>query len=267
MTTTGSDTGTTPAPAASAATATAVGGVPRRRLATRIGWTWLLLSSLALAAFAVAPYLTTSMPALAEAGGGIAEHYAAQPAFVLAAFYVHVVAGGIALLVSPFQFWAGLRDRAPRVHRWMGRTALTAIGLGGVAGLVLAVFGSGGIVGFFGFGTLAVLWLLFGWRGYRAIRRGDVDLHRSWMMRAFALTYAAVTLRLWIPLLILAQVPFAGPAGFDADAAFAGAYAAVPFLAWMPNLIVAEWLIRRRGLPAYRLTPATGPAAATPTAT
>ena len=73
------------------------------------------------------------------------------------------------------------------------------------------------------------------------------------MMRNFALTYAAVMLRIWLPLLILAQVPFAGPAGFDGDAAFANAYAVVPFLAWLPNLVVAEWLIRRRGLPSYGL--------------
>jgi uncharacterized membrane protein len=138
------------------------------------------------------------------------------------------------------------------VHRWTGRIGLVAIAIAGAAGLVLAPFNSAGIVGFFGFGALAVLWVVSGWRGYRAIRRGDVPSHRAWMMRTFALTYAAVTLRVWIPLLILVQVPLAGPGGFDGDAAFANAYAAVPFLAWLPNLVVAEWLIRRRGLPSFR---------------
>ncbi|MFB9957909.1 DUF2306 domain-containing protein [Agromyces bracchium] len=224
------------------------------RLGTRIGWAWILLSSLGIAAFAVVPYLTSSLPVLAESGaGGLADHYAGQPPFVLVAFYVHIVAGGTALVASPFQFWRGLRDRAPRVHRWTGRVALVAIGIAGLAGLALAPFSAAGLVGTFGFGALAVLWLLAGWRGYRAIRHGDVPSHRAWMMRAFALTYAAVTLRLWLPLLMFAQVPFAGPAGFDADAAFANAYAAVPFLCWLPNLLVAEWLIRRRGLPSYRL--------------
>jgi len=55
--------------------------------------------------------------------------------------------------------------------------------------------------------------------------------------------------------LIFAQIPFAGPDGFDFGAAFDNAYGVVPFLAWIPNLIVAEWLIRRRGLPSYRITP------------
>ena len=75
------------------------------------------------------------------------------------------------------------------------------------------------------------------------------------MMRNFALTYAAVTLRMWIGVLITVQ---ALPGGeFDFDAAFANAYAVVPFLSWLPNLLMAEWLIRRRGLPSFRLSTGT----------
>jgi hypothetical protein len=50
----------------------------------------------------------------------------------------------------------------------------------------------------------------------------------------------------------MVQTPFAD---MDADfeAVFANAYHAVPFLCWLPNAVVAEWLIRRRGLPSYRL--------------
>jgi hypothetical protein len=53
------------------------------------------------------------------------------------------------------------------------------------------------------------------------------------------------------------MAPLLTGAPFDFDSAFANAYAAVPFLAWLPNLVVAEWLIRRRGLPSYRLTAST----------
>lgn len=75
------------------------------------------------------------------------------------------------------------------------------------------------------------------------------------MIRNYALTYAGVTLRIWLPLLLLTPLgvaQFTG-GGFDFEAAFANAYAAVPFLCWLPNLLFAEWLIRRRGLPSYRL--------------
>lgn len=225
----------------------------RPNVATRIGWTWVLLTSLAIAAFAVVPYLTAP---LAESSGGLADWYEGRPWPVLVAFFTHVIGGGIALVLGPLQFWRGLRTRHPLAHRWVGRTYLVAVAAAAVAGIALAPVNQAGLVGLFGFGALGVLWLVTGWRGYRAIRARDVAGHRAWMMRNFALTYAAVMLRIWLPLLIFAQVPFAGPTGFDVDAAFANAYAVVPFLAWLPNLVVAEWLIRRRGLPSYRLAPA-----------
>ncbi|UOE43321.1 DUF2306 domain-containing protein [Agromyces larvae] len=225
--------------------------VARPSPGARIGWAWVLLSSIGIAAFAVTPYLTASLRELGEAGTGLAGHYDGQPAFVQVAFSVHIVFGGFALVTGPLQFWRGLRDRMPRLHRWVGRAYLGAVGVGGLAGLAIAPFSQAGLVGFFGFGALAVLWLVSGWRGYRAIRRGDVANHRAWMMRNFAFTYSAVMLRLWVPALLVLQIPFAGEGGFDFDASFANAYAAVPFLCWLPNVVVAEWLIRRRGLPSY----------------
>ena len=228
-----------------------------RRIGTRAGWTWVLLSSIGIAAFAVTPYLTSSLAALVESPtAGLAANYVDRPWFIVVAFYAHIVMGGIALVLGPLQFWRGLRTRHPRVHRWTGRTYLVAVAISSVAGLVIAVVNDAGFVGFFGFGTLAVLWFVTGWRAYRAIRRRDIDSHRAWMMRNFALTYAAVTLRIWLPLLIMFQVLVPAAPGTDFEAVFANAYAAVPFLCWIPNLIVAEWLIRRRGLPSYRLSAA-----------
>jgi hypothetical protein len=60
-------------------------------------------------------------------------------------------------------------------------------------------------------------------------------------VRAFALTYAAVTLRLWLVALMGTQVA----AGVDQVIAFDRAYVVVPFLCWVPNLLVAELYLRR----------------------
>lgn len=70
-----------------------------------------------------------------------------------------------------------------------------------------------------------------------------------------ASTYAAVTLRLWVGVLVAVQLPFAA---LDADpvAIFDAAYAPVAFLCWLPNVVVAEWLIARRGPPGLRMTAA-----------
>ena len=50
-------------------------------------------------------------------------------------------------------------------------------------------------------------------------------------------TYAAVTLRLWLAVLLTGQVALAG---VPDQVAFQRAYLLVPFLAWVPNLLVAE---------------------------
>ena len=68
----------------------------------------------------------------------VAEAYAGRPWFVLVAFYAHIVAGGTALVVGPFQFWRGLRTRHPLVHRSMGRVYLTAVGIAALGGLAIA---------------------------------------------------------------------------------------------------------------------------------
>ncbi|MGI3780961.1 MAG: DUF2306 domain-containing protein, partial [Janthinobacterium lividum] len=91
-------------------------------------------------------------------------------------------------------------------------------------------------------------------------RRGDVASHRAWMIRSFALTYAAPTLRFWLFALLIPQLLL----GVDFPQAYTNAYAPVPFLAWIPNLVIAEFMIRRRGLPALRLSPS--PAAPRPVA-
>ena len=75
--------------------------------------------------------------------------------------------------------------------------------------------------------------MTFALLGLRAILRRDVVAHRRWMLRAFAMTYAAVTLRLWL----LVLIPLLGD--------FRSAYLVVPFLCWVPSLLVVELLLRR----------------------
>jgi len=203
------------------------------------------------------PYLLGSLEQLDPARAPLAPAYAAAPPFVGVALVLHVVGAAVALVTGPLQFWEGARLRFGRLHRWVGRTYLSGVAVGGVASLVMAPFNTAGMVGFLGFGTLGVLWLWTSWRAYRAIRAGDVRAHRAWVIRSFALTYAAVTLRIWTAVLVGVQAAAARDA-FDFDAAFANAYHAVTFLSWLPNLVVAELMVRRRGLPSLRIVdPAT----------
>ncbi|WP_449063139.1 DUF2306 domain-containing protein [Planomonospora algeriensis] len=233
---------------------------PRTRPRSRVGWTVVLLTALAITGYSLALYAQGSLRTLAADDAGLASAYADAPPAVQAAFYIHVVSASIALALGPWQFSRRLRGRFRTAHRVIGRIYLGSIAVGCASSLVMAPFNSAGMVGFFGFGALALLWGYTALRAYRAIRAGDPAGHQAWMIRNYALTYAAVTLRTWLGVLIMTQAPFADmDAGFDA--VFANAYHAVPFLCWLPNIIVAEWLIRRRGLPSYRLQSG-GPSAA-----
>lgn len=161
--------------------------------------------------------------------------------------YAHVFASLFALTLGPFQFWARLRSTRPALHRWSGRLYL-GIGVlfGGLAGLLVAFDAFGGPIARLGFGCLAVAWLFSGFRAYRAIRARDVVSHRRWMVRNFALTFAAVTLRLWLPGLVVSGVPFGV------------AYPIIAWLCWVPNLVVAELVFNKTHNHGVQPTPASG---------
>jgi uncharacterized membrane protein len=143
--------------------------------------------------------------------------------------YTHIFAAMIALLLSPFQFSARLRQARPQIHRYLGRLYLgVGVLMGGLSGLYMAYFAYGGWVAKFGFASLALTWLYTGIRAYQAIRRGDVQQHKRWMIRNVALTFAAVSLRIYLPSSMIAAIPFEL------------AYPAIAWLCWVPNLLMAE---------------------------
>jgi hypothetical protein len=49
---------------------------------------------------------------------------------------------------------------------------------------------------------MAVLWFLSGMQAYLTVRPGNIVSHRRWMIRNFALTLAAVTLGMYLPLML-----------------------------------------------------------------
>ena len=152
------------------------------------------------------------------------------------ALLMHIVGAMLAVIIGPFQFLTKLRTRRfLNVHRWLGRTYLIGVLVGGLGGLYMAALAYGGLPTRLGFAALGMLWLFSGWKAYRHIRRKEIELHREWMIRNYALTFAGVMLRLWMPILV-------GAGGVE----FLTAYTIVAWLCWIPNLFVAEWLIRQR---------------------
>jgi hypothetical protein len=149
---------------------------------------------------------------------------------------VHVAGAATALLVSQLQLIPKLRRGMAAFHRWLGRLYVVGCTVGGIAGLPLALGSAAGPVATAGFGLLAVAWLVTTLSGWRAGFGRRIADHRSWMIRSFSLTYAAVTLRIYLA--ILPTLPIA----------FVSGYRAISFLCWVPNLLVAELFLRRSRL-------------------
>jgi uncharacterized membrane protein len=148
-------------------------------------------------------------------------------------FYVHITFGGIALLIGWTQFSSRLRARYLSIHRRVGKVYVVAVLGSSCAGFYIALFATGGIISVLGFGSLALIWLYTDIMAYSQIRRLNIPEHKKWMIRNYALTFAAVTLRIYLPLM----VPFL----FHGD--FMAAYRTISWLCWVPNLVVAELII------------------------
>lgn len=150
-------------------------------------------------------------------------------------FYIHIVFGGIALLIGWTQFSARLRLRYLKIHRLAGKVYVIAVAMSSTAALYIAFFATGGLICVLGFGALAIIWLISDVKAYSTIRQGHVMQHQNWMICNYALTFAAVTLRIWLPLL---------SAFVFHD--FIPAYRVVSWFCWVPNLIIALIIINNR---------------------
>jgi uncharacterized membrane protein len=203
----------------------AVGAPQTQRFWSRLGWALLLLGAVFAAGNAV-----MFMMAPAHGDPGIKARFLGTAV----AGWAHTMGGAVAAIIGPFQFLTRLRAAWPRVHVWMGRTYLIAVLCGALGGLYFAPTSPAGPGATLGFGILAVFWLYTGTQAYRSIRRRDVAEHRRWMIRNYSLTFAAATLRIQLPLLIMAGVHF--PL----------VLAIVAWTSWVPNWLIAEAWLRRQ---------------------
>ncbi len=147
-----------------------------------------------------------------------------------AGFYTHIGFGGLALLVGWMQFSAKLRSRYLSVHRSVGKIYVIAALLSALAAVSIGFFATGGIVAASGFISLGCIWFYTTLQAYRYIRKRDQHRHQIMMIYSYAACFAAVTLRLWLPLLT---------AVFDD---FITGYRIVAWLCWVPNLALAHFL-------------------------
>lgn len=145
-------------------------------------------------------------------------------------FYMHITFGGLALLVGWTQFNKYLRQQFISLHRILGKVYVFATGASVLGVGYIAFSAEGGTVAFVGFMLGGLIWAYTTLQAYRKIKVGNVMAHRKFMHYSYAVCLGAVTLRIWLPLLVTTTNNFIL------------SYQLVAWISWAPNLLVAYFI-------------------------
>ncbi len=156
---------------------------------------------------------------------------------------LHIAAVTLFSLLGALQFAPRIRNAYPKWHRWTGRAVVPVGLIAALSGLWLAHFydlpPTDGTALYLT-RLIVGVWMIFALcRGYLAIRARDIETHRNWMLRGYAIGMGAGTQVLThLPVIFLANPP-----DTTLRAVLMGA-------GWAINAAVAEFIIFRRGRPA-----------------
>jgi len=149
-------------------------------------------------------------------------------------FYVHVFTSIFVLIAGLTQFNTYLQKRRKRIHRFMGYLyVLLVVFVTGPAAFMMGWHANGGLPARTSFTLLAFLWVVFTVFAWRYATKKRFLQHRAFMIRSYALTLSAITLRIY-------TFSFAY---FNVHARPVEIYITTAWLSWVPNLIIAEMII------------------------
>ncbi len=149
------------------------------------------------------------------------------------AFYIHIFLGGLALLIGWTQFSPKIRARKLNLHRQIGKVYVISSLLSALTSLYIAFYATGGLITSLGFICLSIIWFYTTLASYLHIKKGKIANHEKMMIYSYASCFAAVTLRIWLPLLVILFNDFIP------------AYKIVACLCWIPNLLFALLIVKR----------------------
>jgi uncharacterized membrane protein YozB (DUF420 family) len=143
----------------------------------------------------------------------------------------HILGGVVAITTGLVQVWLGVTGRTRRLHIWLGRVYLGAVGIGSLAGFYLAATAGSGLAYGSGLFFLSTAWAVTTIMAYVAVRRRAIEQHREWMLRSIVVTFAFVFFRA-----LDSGLESYGVAPLDAVGTAAWACWAVPLLTLEPIL-------------------------------
>jgi len=146
------------------------------------------------------------------------------------AFFAHITFSGIALFIGWRQFGSKFRNHYLKLHRIIGKIYVISAVIGSTSGIYIGFYANGGAISAAGFILLGSIWLLMTLVAVAEIRKNNIIIHQKLMTYSYSCAFAAVTLRLWYPLLVkITEDPGAS-------------YIAVAWLCWIPNVLIAYFI-------------------------
>lgn len=143
----------------------------------------------------------------------------------------HAVFSSIAIVTGSIQFIKHFRNHHPKLNLILRNIYFVAVFLGSISGLFMSFDSYAGFSNVIGFSMLAILWHITTLLAFLYQRNNNISQFKIWIVRSYYLTFAAVTLRLYMGIFFL----ILGYQQFDYF------YATLGFLCWVPNVIVVEW--------------------------
>mgnify|MGYP000947240598 CR=1 FL=1 len=155
-----------------------------------------------------------------------------NPVF-MAGFYVHISSAIVVMLAGVWQFFPIILRKKPSFHRFLGKIYIFGIlFLAAPSGMVLAKFANGGLPSRVGFSLQCAVWFALTAAAWWEIRHRRWLDHTHFMLRSYAVTLAALSLRSESYLMYF----WLGTKPIET-------YQTVTWLSWVGNLVLAECLI------------------------
>jgi hypothetical protein len=149
-------------------------------------------------------------------------------------FYIHVFTSPVVIFSGLLQFNKYLIQKNRKIHRTLGYIYFTFLFLfAAPSGLLIGLYANGGYPTQVSFVLLSLCWVTFSLIALQKIKQKSFESHGKWMIRSYALTLSAVTLRFYAYMMDI----------FHVDLNPITAYTIIAYLSWIPNLILAEILI------------------------
>lgn len=156
----------------------------------------------------------------------------AKPHFMWA-FYVHIISSLVVMPTGALQFSTFILKKYPRLHRNLGKIYVFSIlAMAAPSGLVIAMYANGGLAARVGFLLQSLTWWAFTYIAWQEIVQKHYLAHINAMIRSFAITLAAMSLRTESYLMF-----------YFFETKPIETYLTVVWLSWVGNFLLAEILI------------------------